>query len=137
MKDPNSLHLKLQEHIDCHATTDPLKEMSMIGNETDRDEAALKWLGLAVLHGIDRNAKKINISRSEDGETEVSVKYRKSDIPSPGPEIGEKIIQALRELVHIEGKKINKRMISMVEHPFIEASKMFFKNIFGKRRKEE
>ncbi len=30
MKDPNRFHLKVQEHIDCFATADPLKEISVI-----------------------------------------------------------------------------------------------------------
>ena len=33
MKDKRSLHLKVQELCDCFATTDPLKEMSILGKE--------------------------------------------------------------------------------------------------------
>ncbi len=105
MKDPNSLHLKFQEHIDCFATTDPLKEMSEIKTEADADEAALKWLALAALHGINNRAEKIVVSRSRSGETEVAVEYRKSHLPSPGSEIGEKIIKTVRGITHIDGVK--------------------------------
>lgn len=105
MKDPNSLHLAFQEHIDCFATTDPLKEMSTIKAEADKDDAALKWLALAVLHGINNHAVKIVVNRSENGETEVSAEYRKSHLPSPGSEIGEKIIKAMRDIIHIEEDK--------------------------------
>ena len=103
MKDPHSLHLKLQEQIDCFATTDPLKEMSVIQTEADEEDIALKWLALAALHGINNHAEKIVDSRSKAGETKVSVEYRKSYLPSPGSEIGEKIIQAVRRIVHVEG----------------------------------
>ena len=105
MKDPNSLHLAFQEHIDCFATTDPLKEMSTIKAEADKDDAALKWLALAVLHGINSHAVKIVVNRSENGETEVSAEYRKSHLPSPGSVIGEKIIKAMRDIIHIEEDK--------------------------------
>ena len=103
MKDPNSLHLKVQEHIDCFAISDPLKEMSVIKKEADKDDAALKWLALAALHGINNNAEKIVISRSENDETRITAEYRKSDLPSPGSEIGEKIMQTIRDIIHIEG----------------------------------
>jgi hypothetical protein len=105
MKDPNSLHLKVQEHIDCFATTDPLKEMSDIKAEADKDDAALKWFSLAALHGINNNAEKIVISLSENDKVKVTAEYRKSDLPSPGSEIGEKIIQTVQDIIHMEGDK--------------------------------
>ena len=58
MKEKRNLHLKVQELCDCYATTDPLKEMSNVKNDVDKDEAALKWLALAALHGVNHNAKK-------------------------------------------------------------------------------
>ena len=63
MRDKETLHRKVQELIDCFATTDPLKEMSELGKDSDKDEAALKWLALAALHGINMNAKKISIRK--------------------------------------------------------------------------
>jgi hypothetical protein len=105
MRDKHSLHLKVQELCDCYATTDPLKEMSEIERDTDKDEAALKWLALAILHGINANAKEISISRSPDRDVEVMAKYRKTDLPNPGFDIGEKVIDAMREITHIEGGK--------------------------------
>ena len=112
MKDPNNLHLKFQEHIDCLATTDPLKEMSVIKVEADKDDAALKWLALASLHGINNHAEKIIVTQSNNGETEVAVKYYKSYLPSPGSEIGEKIIKAMRDIIHIEEDK-GKSMLAL------------------------
>ena len=67
MKDKETLHKKVQELIDCFATTDPLKEMSELGKEGDVGEAALKWLALATLHGINRNAEKITVQHSAGG----------------------------------------------------------------------
>jgi hypothetical protein len=96
MKDPNSLHLKVQEHIDCFATADPLKEMSVIKAEADKHDAALKWFALAALHGINNNAEKIVISLSENDKVKVTAKYRKSDLPSPGSEMGKKLFKRFR-----------------------------------------
>jgi hypothetical protein len=105
MKDKRSLHLKVQELCDCYATTDPLREMSALKGDTDREEAALKWLALAALHGVNANAENISIIRSGSGEVTVKAEYRVSELPSPGREIGEKIIAAAREITHLEGEK--------------------------------
>lgn len=105
MKEKRNLHLKVQELCDCYATTDPLKEMSQIKADADTDEAALKWLALAALHGVNDNAKEVSITRSPDGTIKVTAKYREAELPSPGHEIGEKIMNAVREITHIEGGK--------------------------------
>lgn len=105
MKDKRSLHLKVQELCDCYLTTEPLGEMSAIMHDEDRDEAALKWLALAALHGINDNAKKISITRGKDRNVKVIAEYRQSELPSPGPEVGEKIIEAVRGITHLEGNK--------------------------------
>jgi hypothetical protein len=105
MKEKRNVHLKVQELCDCYATNDPLKEMSTVKNEGDKDEAALKWLALSALHGVNSSAKKITITRSKDGEINVTAEYRESELPSPGSDIGAKIIEAVREITHIEGDK--------------------------------
>lgn len=105
MKDKRSQHLKVQEHIDCFATTDPLREMSLIPKEKDVDEAALKWLALAVLHGVNFNAKKITLSVTKGGEVMVTAKYRKAELPSPGAQVGGKVVDAVRQITHFEEKK--------------------------------
>ena len=106
MKDKRSLHLKVQELCECYATTDPLKEMSELEkNRDDGDEPALKWLALAILHGVNANAKTISISRSSDGTVKVTGEYRKADLPNPGPEIGEEVIDAVKAITHLEGEK--------------------------------
>ena len=105
MKEKRNVHLKVQELCDCYATNDPLKVMSTVKNEADKDEGALKWLALTALHGVNSNVKTIAISRSNDGEISVTAKYRESELPSPGAEVGAKIIEAVREITHIEGDK--------------------------------
>ena len=105
MKEKRNLHLKVQEMCDCYATGDPLKEMSIIKNDEDKDEAAVKWLALAALHGVNNNAEKITITRSPEGNVRVIAEYRESELPSPGSEVGGKIVEALREITHIEEGK--------------------------------
>jgi hypothetical protein len=105
MKEKRNIHLKVQELCDCYAANDPLKEMSEIKGEDDKDEAAAKWLALAALHGVNDNAKEVSIKRSPDGNIKVTAKYREAELPSPGSEIGEKIMSAVREITHIEGSK--------------------------------
>ncbi|MFP4086859.1 MAG: hypothetical protein ACLFUL_08705 [Desulfobacteraceae bacterium] len=112
MKDKESLHKKTQEMIDCFATTDPLKEMSELGKESDPEEAAVKWLALAALHGINMNAKKISISKSQAGEVKVLAEYRTAELPSPGPAIGDRIIDDLRQMTFLEEDK-GKTMLAL------------------------
>ena len=105
MKEKRNVHLKVQEMCDCYATTDPLKEMSIVKNDADMEEAAFKWLALAALHGVNDNAKEITVSRSSDGNVKVLAKYRESELPSPGSDVGAKIMESVREITHIEGNK--------------------------------
>ena len=105
MKEKRNVHLKVQELCDCYATNDPLKEMSEVKNDGDKEEAALKWLALASLHGVNDNAKEVTITRFKDGKVRVTAQYRESELPSPGSEIAAKIMQAVREVTHIEGNK--------------------------------
>jgi hypothetical protein len=105
MKEKRNVHLKVQELCDCYATNDPLKEMSVVKNDGDKEEAALKWLALAALHGVNDNAEEVTITRSSDGKVQVVAKYRESELPSPGSEVGARIIKAVREITHIEGQK--------------------------------
>jgi TPR repeat protein len=105
MKEKRNLHLKVQEMCDCYATGDPLKEMSVVKNDEDKDDAAVKWLALAALHGVNNNAEEINIIRSSEGNVRVVAEYRDTELPSPGSEVGGKIMNALREITHIEETK--------------------------------
>lgn len=105
MKDKESLHKKVNELADCFATTDPLKEMGKLVHDEDTEEAALKWLALATLHGVNQGAKTISIHRSDQGEVKVMAKYHEKELPSPGNIIGEKILTAIRSITHMEKTK--------------------------------
>ena len=105
MKEKRNVHLKVQELCDCYATNDPLKEMSVVKDGPDTEEAALKWLALAALHGVNNNAKAVTLTRSKDGEVRVTAEYRPSELPSPGSDVGSKIMEAVREITHIEGAR--------------------------------
>lgn len=105
MKDTSSTHQKVQALCDCFATTDPLKEMSEIALAPESQEAALKWIALAVLHGINNNAEKISLMSTKDGRVTVTAEYRTAELPSPGADVGKKIIEAIREMTHMEKDK--------------------------------
>ncbi len=105
MKDKRNLHQKVQELCDCFATTDPLVEMAKVPHESDKEEAALKWVALAVLHGVTAGAEKIKISRHSNGSVAVSAKYREAPLRSPGPDIGSKVMEVLKHVVGLEGDK--------------------------------
>ena len=102
MKDAANTHQKVQELCDCFATTDPLKQMSEVGLAPASEEAALKWIALAVLHGINSNAEKISLTTTKKGEVKVTAEYRTAELPSPGAEVGKKIIEAMRAMTHME-----------------------------------
>ncbi len=105
MKDTDNLHLKVQELCACFSATDPLKEMSDLKSDPNLDEAALKWLALAALHGVNNNAEKITLKESSTGEISVTAEYRKTELPSPGEAIGQKILETIRKITHIETDK--------------------------------
>lgn len=104
MLDKRSAHLKVQELCDCYAGTDYLKEMCLVPQGADLDEAALKWIALAVLHGINANAEKIKISCGDEGVA-VTAEYRRSRLPSPGAEVGQRVLEAIRRITHFEEDK--------------------------------
>ena len=105
MLDRESAHKKVQEMCDCYATTDPLKEMSTISADADKQEAAYKWLALAALHGVNEDAEKISIIKGKDGSVKVLAEYRKSELPTPDAALADKIIEAMGEITHMEGEK--------------------------------
>ena len=45
------------------------------------------------------------MERTADGTIKTAAKYRDTELPSPGKEIGSRIIEAVRQVSHIEGKE--------------------------------
>jgi len=107
MKDKRGLHLKLQEMIDCYATANLLKEMDLMkkGGEEDKQEAALKWLALSILHGIDARAKKVSIVKTEEGDFRVTAEYRSAELPVPDAETANQLIPTVRGITYLEEAK--------------------------------
>lgn len=103
MKDSGSMHLKVQEMCDCYLSTDPLREMSVLNRDDDKDAAAIKWLALAILYGIDSHAKRISLSANEEGDVKVLAKYRESELPAPGKDVGTRVIELVKRLAHFDG----------------------------------
>lgn len=112
MREKETLHGRVQKLIDCFATSDPLKEMAGLPGEDDREEGALKWLALAVIHGINSGAKEISVLQSGEGEVRVMAEYKKAELPSPGAAIGNCIMESLRSITHLEGEK-GKTLLAM------------------------
>lgn len=110
MRDTKSLHLKAQEMADCYKGTDYLREMSLAAHDTDAEEGALKWIALAVLHGVNSNAKSVSIRRAENGTVTVMAEYRDTFLPSPGKDIGKKAIEFLRSMVDLQEDKDSQRL---------------------------
>lgn len=122
MLDKRNLHLKVQELCDCYLGTDHLKQMSLLAKDEDTKEAALKWIALAVLHGVDSNADRIKISLREGGEVTVTAEYRETTLPSPGAEIGAKIIEAVRKIAHFDKDKEKGPLALGIQNDSLELS---------------
>ena len=56
----------------------------------------------------------------KDGEINVTANYRRSELPSPGSDIGAKILEAVREITHIEGNKGNTPLALGIRNDSIE-----------------
>ena len=133
MKDFDNLHQKVQEHIDCYSQNDPLKEMSRLPAEPDTPVAALKWMALVALHGINANAEKITLTRNTDGRVSVTAQYRTALLPSPGNEAGAKVIELVRAITHIAGDAGQIPLALGIRDSSIEL-KVKIKNKDGKER---
>ena len=104
MKDSSNIQKSVQEMCDCFATTDPLEEMSKSRSETG-DDAAVKWLALSTLHAVNQNAKKMTIYKDSSGNVKVLAEYRAAELPVPNGQTAERILDAVREMTHIDANK--------------------------------
>lgn len=105
MKDSSSLHQKVQEMCDCFATNDPLQEMSKLQQESNTEEAAIKWFALAVLHGINNNAEEISLEKTKTGPVKVVAEYRKSELPPPPEDVSEDIVATIKNIIHADSSQ--------------------------------
>ena len=133
MKDTENIHLKVQELCACFTNTDPLKEMSELSGDTDIDEAALKWLALTALHGVNANAEKITLKDDGEGGVRVIAEYRKTELPSPGKTVGDTVFDAIRKITHIDGDKGKTSLAMGIMDSSIELS-VGIKDKDGKRK---
>ncbi len=111
MKDPKSLHLKLQEYADCYSEADAHQELESIskkgvGDEAtgDTSEMALKYLASAIFHAIEEEAEKIQISRvgAVEGECRLIGK-QETTLPKPPAGLAAEMVGILRCITDLEG----------------------------------
>jgi len=94
MKDPKSLHLKLQEYADCYSESDAARELEEIsekgaGGEVTGDitDVALKYLSSSILLGIEEEAQKLQIASQGPMQGDCKL-IGKKETPLPKPPIG-------------------------------------------------
>jgi len=110
MRDTSSLHLRLQGYADCFVETDPdleLREISakgVAGDPTnDLTEVALKYLALAILHGIDQGARKVRIKSKGPVSGSCSlVGKRKLELPRPPTGLAAHMVSMIRCITDLE-----------------------------------
>lgn len=100
-------HLRLQEMCDCYLETDFKKQLhDMVTRDAgDMDESAVKYLALAIMYCITERVGKLTVKRKDDkitvkmkGETEIT-------LPSPAPDLFDKMVEVVRSILHIETDK--------------------------------
>jgi hypothetical protein len=112
MKDPGSLHLKLQEYADCFSESDAAEELKQISRKGaggditgDMTDVALKYLSTAILHAIEEEANKIQISREGpmEGHCKLVVEgKREAHLPKPPAGLAREMIGIVRCITGLE-----------------------------------
>lgn len=107
LKDARNLHTRLQEMCDCYMDTDYGKELKKMasGIGEDLEEEALKYLALSILFTITNSGKKLSIKRKKRKQKVTVKAQEKMALPSPAPEITEKIFEIMRSITHLEGER--------------------------------
>jgi len=107
LKDARNLHTRLQEMCDCYMDTDYGKELKKMasGIGEDLEEEALKYLALSILFTITNSGKKLSIKRKKRKQKVTVKAQEKMALPSPTPEITEKIFEIMRSITHLEGER--------------------------------
>ena len=107
LKEARNLHTRLQEMCDCYMDTDYGKELKKMasGIGEDLEEEALKYLALSILFTITNSGKKLSIKRKKRKQKVTVKAQEKMALPSPTPEITEKIFEIMRSITHLEGER--------------------------------
>jgi hypothetical protein len=113
VQDKRNLHLRLQEYCDCYLETDPREELDRISTQAsssdptgDPEEVALKFLSLAVLYGIEENAKRLSIVKVPGGETQLNIEAAGNyKLPAPPRALTDQIFRVMRSITHLESGK--------------------------------
>jgi hypothetical protein len=110
MKEPESLHLKLQEYADCFSESDAARELDEISKKGvggditgDMTDVALKYLSSAILRAVEEGARSLQISREGDteGECKLIGKQEKS-LPKPPAGLAGEMLGILRCITDLE-----------------------------------
>jgi len=119
IKDDRNYHQRLQEFCDCFMETDYKKELEAASKgisgdpSGDLDELALKFLGLALLHGANEEAKKISLQRSPEGKVLFSVEARGSyQLPPPSARLADHVLAIGRSIIHLDADR-GKSLLSL------------------------
>lgn len=105
--DPN-LHQKLIEMCDCYMETDYLSQLKKMVNSSggDIEEDAIKYLALSLMFAVTEKATKLSFSvKKSVMKAVVKVEGDKIGLPAPGAEIGPKLFQIMRRILHLEEDK--------------------------------
>lgn len=102
--DPN-LHQRLIEMIDCYMETDYLAQLKRVVNSAGPEvtEEAIKYLALAIMFSVTEKAGKLSFKVSNKKMKVVAkVAGDKIGLPAPPAEIGAKIFEVVRKILHLE-----------------------------------
>ena len=97
----HSPFLKLQDYFDCFADTTAADELQKVPQEPDQEEAAIKWLALAILHGLSCRSDAIELTRSSSGE--VRAEMSGGTLTPPDRELAPRVFEAVRRIAHLDG----------------------------------
>ncbi len=109
MKDDRSFHLRLQEFCDCFLETDYQKELEAASRgvsgdpSSSEEELALKFLGLAILHGATQEIKNFSLKKGKDGKVLFALEGKGTyQLPPPRPQVADRIFSIARSIMHLQ-----------------------------------
>lgn len=109
MPERDSLHRRLQQHVDCQLETRPrrvLEEWEQSGWQeergTDVDEAPLKLMALYLLDAIEGRAVRLTVDKDEGVTIYADETY---NLPKAPPHFIARGLEILREIMDMKGPK--------------------------------